>query len=258
MVYYSVPNGVKCGIYNTWDECKENIEGFDNPIYKKFDDETKAKEFFDEFHNVLYVYTDGACHNNGKENAVAGIGIYFNKDNENNVSIKLEGDNLTNNIAELTAIIKAIQIIKKFDIEKKVIVSDSEYAIKCATTYGEKLSKNNWLTKKDNSPPPNVELVKKLYELTNKYNILYKHVEAHTDKTDRHSIGNYNADKLANSSLGIKKEISSDKKKIYLNVPFSKKDEAKSKGARWDAGSKKWYIYENNDNKDFLMNLFKI
>ena len=258
LIYYSVPLGIKCGIYNTWEECRENIEGFDNPIYKKFDDEKKAKEFFDEFHNTLYVYTDGACHNNGREDAVAGIGIYFSKDNKDNVSIKLEGENLTNNIAELTAIIKAIQIIKHYPFDKKVIVTDSEYAIKCATTYGDKLNKNEWVRKKGNSPP-NVELVKKLYELTNKYKILYKHVEAHTDRTDRHSIGNYNADKLANSCLGIKKETSSsNQNKIYLNVPYSKKDEAKSKGARWNAEKKSWYILDNNENKELLIKLFKI
>lgn len=259
-VYYSVPSGIKCGIYNTWEECKENIEGFNNPIYKKFDDEKKAKEFYDEFYNILYVYTDGACHNNGKENAVAGIGIYFSKDNENNVSMKLEGDDLTNNIAELTAIIKAIQIIKKIDIEKKVIVTDSEYAIKCATTYGSKLEKNNWQTK-EGKTPPNIELVKKLYELTKKYNISYKHIQAHTDRTDRHSIGNYNADKLANSCLGIIKKTDSNNEsnKIYLKVSFSQKDDAKSKGARWDANSKKWYIYENYDNiknKEYLLKTY--
>lgn len=258
-VYYSVPNGIKCGIYNTWEECKENIEGFDNPIYKKFDDEKKAKEFYDEFYNTLYIYTDGACHNNGAEDAEAGIGIYFNKDNENNLSMKLEGNNLTNNIAELIAIIKAIQKVKDIDIEKKIIVTDSEYAIKCATTYGEKLNKKNWLTKKGEKPP-NVELVKKLYELTNTHKILYKHIQAHTDKTDRHSIGNYNADKLANACLSLKKETSfntNTKDKIYLNVPFNKKDEAKMKGARWDPNMKKWYIFDNNENKELLMKLFK-
>ncbi|MFI3136422.1 MAG: DUF5710 domain-containing protein, partial [Methylococcaceae bacterium] len=30
--------------------------------------------------------------------------------------------------------------------------------------------------------------------------------------------------------------------KIYLNVPFAQKDEAKALGARWDAAQKKWYI----------------
>jgi hypothetical protein len=45
--------------------------------------------------------------------------------------------------------------------------------------------------------------------------------------------------------------------KIYLNVPYSKKDLAKEKGARWDAGKKKWYIYDNNPNKDELISIYK-
>ena len=39
------------------------------------------------------------------------------------------------------------------------------------------------------------------------------------------------------------------KKKIYLNVPYSEKDEAKKLGAKWDAKNKKWYINTNNKNK---------
>lgn len=31
--------------------------------------------------------------------------------------------------------------------------------------------------------------------------------------------------------------------RIYLNVPYSEKDEAKSKGARWDATEKKMVHY---------------
>ena len=34
-------------------------------------------------------------------------------------------------------------------------------------------------------------------------------------------------------------------KKIYLNVPFDNKDEAKSLGARWDNDKKQWYIMSN-------------
>lgn len=29
---------------------------------------------------------------------------------------------------------------------------------------------------------------------------------------------------------------------IYLDVPYAQKDEAKALGARWDAGSKRWYV----------------
>jgi hypothetical protein len=35
--------------------------------------------------------------------------------------------------------------------------------------------------------------------------------------------------------------------KIYLNVPFAQKDEAKALGARWDAANKKWYVPANKD-----------
>ena len=258
--YYAVAAGINIGIYTNWEDCKKNIDDFINPIYKKFTNEEDAKAFIDEFANTIYVYTDGACHNNGAKNATAGIGIYFSKDNPNNLSEKLEGENLTNNIAELTAVIKAINIIKKIDIKNKVIVTDSEYVIKCATTYGNKLFKNDWKTS-NNKIPPNVNLVKKLYELSNKYDIKYKHIMAHTNNKDRHSIGNFYADKLANDSIGGNIENLESKiiiPKIYLNVPYAEKDLAKEKGARWDAGKKKWYIFENNPNKDDLISSYKL
>jgi len=35
--------------------------------------------------------------------------------------------------------------------------------------------------------------------------------------------------------------------KIYLNVPFAQKDEAKALGARWDAINKKWFVPADRD-----------
>lgn len=35
--------------------------------------------------------------------------------------------------------------------------------------------------------------------------------------------------------------------KIYLNVPYAQKDEAKALGARWDATNKKWYVPADKD-----------
>ena len=34
----------------------------------------------------IYVYTDGACINNGKPNARAGIGVYFGENDSRNIS----------------------------------------------------------------------------------------------------------------------------------------------------------------------------
>lgn len=53
--------------------------------------------------------------------------------------------------------------------------------------------------------------------------------------------------------LGIeKKEI----KKIYLKVSFNEKDEVKKLGGLWDVNEKKWYIMNNNINKEVLLNKY--
>jgi ribonuclease HI len=210
-----------------------------------------------------YVYTDGACSNNGMHNATAGIGVFFGIDDPRNVSQKIEGKQ-TNNTAELTAIIRAYSIVEPDILQGKqiAIVSDSQYAIWCCTTYGEKCSKTAY--KKKDGFILNHELVKTAYELyQDKPNVEFIHVKAHTGKDDIHSIGNDGADKLANLAIGFNHcpyttATTAKPSKIWLNVPFAKKDEAKKSGARWDASKKKWYIYDDNSSKNDLLNRFSI
>ena len=254
MSFYAVARGIKKGIYSSWDECKVNIEGIDNPIYKKFDNLQEAKDFINDY-SKIYVYTDGSCINNGKPNAKAGIGIFFGLNDPRNVSKTFEGKQ-TNNTAELTAILEAIKILHK-EIKSNldvIIVSDSEYAIKCATYYGHKLALKDWKQKKDKIIL-NLELVKELYTISSNFkNISFMHIEAHTDKKDRHSFGNYNADLLANMAIG--NLTPKENKKYYLNVSYERKDEAKLLGAKWDPKEKKWYYLDNNINKNKLLELF--
>ena len=207
-----------------------------------------------KFNFDYFVYTDGACKNNGNDNAKAGIGIYFGKDDIRNVSKQVIG-NQTNNIAELQAIIDVYDIIKNDINNKKIcIVSDSTYALRCITTYGEEQSKNIW---KKNIP--NKDLVKNGYELyKNENNIYFLYIKAHTDNIDIHSKGNYNADKLANQAIGIEycpynTQIKDNSKKIYLNVPFNSKEEIKKLGGKWDNENKKWYILSDNIHKDDIL-----
>ena len=117
----------------------------------------------------------------------------------------------------------------------------------------------------------------------NHTNIKFHHVEAHTNRTDKHSVGNDHADRLANKAVGIDKcpyansktnagsatynnateyYLSLNKqqslkrqsqKRIYLNVPYNEKDEAKKLGAKWESAKKSWYILENNKNKELMM-----
>jgi hypothetical protein len=45
--------------------------------------------------------------------------------------------------------------------------------------------------------------------------------------------------------------------KIYLEVPFAKKDEVKLLGGKWDAPLKKWFILDNNKNMEEILSKFK-
>lgn len=58
----------------------------------------------------VVVYTDGACSNNGKPSAKAGVGVYFGPDDELNVSEKLAGETQTNQRAEQTGVLRAMQL----------------------------------------------------------------------------------------------------------------------------------------------------
>lgn len=204
---------------------------------------------------VLNIYTDGCCKSNGKKDSIGGYGIYFGENDKRNISKKIEGF-VTNNIAELSAIIKAMFLVKDFK-EKVNIYSDSNYSILCCTSYGKKCYNNFWNNPNDKTKPiPNLELVKKAYLLAKDLNhVSFKYIKAHTGLDDIHSKGNDNADRLANESIGyFQKNINN---KIYLNVSFEEKDEIKLLNGKWDYKKKKWYIYEDNSKKTEILQKFK-
>ena len=206
----------------------------------------------------MNIYTDGSSLYNGKPNCVSGYGIHFYQNVFPDVSQKVIGSKHSNNIAELTAIIKAIEIVKKIT-EPITIYTDSKYSILCATTFGKRLSKNNW--KDGTKIIPNLELVKGLYEsISVKPNIELKYIEAHTEKQDIHSIGNEIADKLAKQAISMetikKTSYMETKDKIYIKVSFQDKDKAKALKAKWDAKEKKWYTVASNVNNSALFKDF--
>ncbi len=148
--------------------------------------------------NNINIYTDGACINNGKKNAKAGIGIYISDDFT--VSEKLKGLP-TNQRAELYAILKALLIIDILNYKNINIYTDSMYSINCITKWVKGWKKNGWKDSKKKDVK-NKDLIDNIDKIYSKYNhIHFNHVEAHTNKTDIHSIGNDKADKLARNSL---------------------------------------------------------
>ena len=218
-MFYAVANGRALGVFTNWTDCKHSVQGFSGAIFKKFDTKIEAEAFIaskslnlsqgvqvsadvsinsNESRPDYYVYTDGACSKNGMRGAAAGIGVYFGDGDVRNVSKRLPGKQ-TNNVAELTAIISVFPFIES-DIrtgKRIAIVTDSEYSIKCASSYGERCSKKGWV-----DDIPNKELVRQIYTLySGEPNIRFIHVKAHTGLSDTHSVGNHHADRLATEAL---------------------------------------------------------
>jgi ribonuclease HI len=151
------------------------------------------------YYDKFIVYTDGACRNNGKSNALSSIGIYFSNRNLkkiDSVSEVLKMNNHTNNIAELTAINKSLRIIKENDIKLPIqLYTDSQYSIKTLTKWYP-----NW-SEKDKKTKKNVPLITDTYNLICDIKPELNYVKAHTGNGDEHSLGNAIADQLANDAL---------------------------------------------------------
>jgi hypothetical protein len=78
-------------------------------------------------HQKLEVYTDRACTNNGKKKACYRSGTFFMHNDPRNQAIHIPGEQQSNQVGELAAIITAIQATPTF--HPLVILSDSKYAI---------------------------------------------------------------------------------------------------------------------------------
>lgn len=165
--------------------------------------------------NYVTVWTDGACSNNQNGAfASAGVGVYFGVDSPLNISEALPGTLQTNQRAELSAIIRALEIVRDKDL---LIISDSNYGIKGATEWMKNWKKNGWVNSKK-EPVANKDLWMKLDLLlqgcdgscstnglcTKKCNNIKRKVKFKWVKGHSNDVGNKEADKLAVD--GIKKK----------------------------------------------------
>jgi ribonuclease HI len=223
--YYVVHKGRNPGIYSNWNDCKKQIDKYDGAIFKKFSTEAEATQFLElgfgenkkprglvrrenddkKHHDIImketsdliddgakvFIYTDGSC----IKQVRAGYGIYIPSLNIQ-VSKPLLNQKITNNRAELTAIIESVSYLDEADLEKKIcIFTDSQYSMYLFNGTGERYEKEGY--KKEGKDVTNIDLIKKLLLLKRAHNIVLLKVRAHTEKKDIHSKCNEIADKLA-------------------------------------------------------------
>jgi ribonuclease HI len=273
MPYYAVHKG-RGGpnIYSTWPECKKAVDGLVGAVYKKFESMDDANKFMkqgfeamggskpkglirhekyetdnkDEIdavlnapdaHRNIIAYTDGSCiRQDGK--VYCGYGIVI-PDLNIKLSERLNDTKLTNNRAEMRAILHAIEIVTdkmvtsdttadspKGSCEMKAtkricIFTDSQYCKYIFQGTGERYERDGFMKRAEGGgmeEVPNKDMIKTALSYIRAFDIAILKVRAHTGAADVHSSYNDMADQLANKGA-FKVAPSETKSKATLPRP---------------------------------------
>lgn len=192
--YYAVRVGKNTGIFNTWEECKNNIFGFKGAIYKSFPTLDEAESFMnsgkiDKAENMDAIFYVDGSYDIRSGSFSYGI-VVLKDDNEILLNKKYENSDLSSmrNVAgEIMGARSAIEYALEHGYKNIEIHFDYEGI--------EKWALGLWKTNKDGT----IEY-KKFYDgIKNEINV-------HFVKVKGHSGDKYNdlADRLAKDALGIK------------------------------------------------------
>ncbi|MBA2690473.1 MAG: ribonuclease HI [Burkholderiales bacterium] len=138
---------------------------------------------------LIEIYADGACKGNP---GVGGWGVWLRYGDHEK---ELFGGEIhtTNNRMELTAVIRALEAIKRS--VPVIIHTDSLYVKKGITEWLPTWKRKNWRTA-DGKPVKNVDLWRELDLLASRHQILWRWVRGHSG-----DVGNDRADQLANRGV---------------------------------------------------------
>ena len=141
----------------------------------------------------IKIFTDGSCVKKGNQ-CKASYGYYMTIDSQEYEDYRLLEGEKTNNKAEISGIILALEILNNFvQLNDHVaIYSDSEYTIKSLTEWIINWKKNGWKTA-NKKPVKNVELIKQMDELYESvkskcHNIVIKHIMAHQKEPSKETL----------------------------------------------------------------------
>lgn len=175
----------------------ETLSSFRNPKKTETIKKEEVTNSNTQESGSLSIYCDGACSGNPGE-AGSGLAVY----SSSSKPILYHGAYVevgTNNIAELNALYKALQLCESNPDYPNTILSDSKYSIDCICTWAYGWKAKGW-TKKGGEIK-NLELIKSAHLLYEKIknNITIKHVKGHAGIE-----GNELADRMAVHTIKAK------------------------------------------------------
>lgn len=193
--FYAVRKGYKVGIYNTWDECKKQVNGFSGAEYKSFQTLEEANEYMGvekkiniENGEFIEAYVDGSYEHSIKE---YGYGVVILKNGMVEKTYSLKGNNkylvsMRNVAGEIEASKTAMKYCIDNNIKHLKLYFDYEGI--------EKWCIGAWKTNKEGT----IEYKKFYDNIKDKLYVEFIKVKAHSG--DKY---NEEADKLAKSAIGI-------------------------------------------------------
>jgi ribonuclease HI len=138
---------------------------------------------------MIEIYTDGACRGNPGPGGWGALLIMGEKEKELNGA----EDPTTNNRMELTAVIRALEALKR-PVQAR-IYTDSEYVRRGITEWVHNWKRRGWRTA-DRKPVKNQDLWQQLDELVARHQLEWHWVRGHSGVP-----GNERVDQLANAAI---------------------------------------------------------
>lgn len=181
-------------------DCRKRKHDFDQPQDLGSEKSRKLSIAADvnDPDDMLHVYTDGACSNNGGHTGSprAAIGVYWGPNHPMNISERLAGRQ-TNNCAEIHAAVRALQQVKSLGGRHVTIYTDSSFLINSVTKWMDGWIKRGWKLS-DGQAVKNKEDFLELLKAAEGLRVKWVHVRGHSG-----ILGNEEADRLAVAALNL-------------------------------------------------------
>jgi len=197
--YYAVKNGLRIGVFNTWEECSKQVKGYSNAVYKKFSTYDEALRFVNGGNNTVTV--DKSIDNLRENEIIAYVDGSFDADNRlysyGLVLLTKEGKITISNKENDERLVEMRNVAG--EIRGSMIAMDEAIKMKKDTLflYYDYMGIEKWATGEWKANKYGTKMYKAYYDsIKDKLNVVFNKVKAHSGNEY-----NEEADRLAKKAL---------------------------------------------------------